>query len=109
MRGVREKVGGGARRGRVGFGWRTRYGWLAKLLGVCLLARSGSLAGLPYAAEKWHVYLYAVAMGIDQYGALPAQKVSRFEVASLWIGLAIFVSVMVGGGVCALYSLHILR
>lgn len=46
------------------FGWLTRIVPLSKLLGVCLLATSASLAGLPRATEEWHVYLYGVAMGI---------------------------------------------
>lgn len=46
------------------FGWLTRFVSLSKLLGVCLLVTSVSLAGLPQATQEWHVYLYGVAMGI---------------------------------------------
>lgn len=49
---------------KLAFGWMTRFVSLAKLLGVCLVATSASLAGLPHATEVWHVYLYGVAMGI---------------------------------------------
>ncbi|MBN9519727.1 MFS transporter [bacterium] len=49
---------------KLAFGWLTRYVPLSKLLGVCLLTTALSLAGLPRAAEVWHVYLYGVAMGV---------------------------------------------
>jgi MFS family permease len=49
---------------KLAFGWLTRYVPLPKLLGVCLLVTSGALAGLPYATDEWHVYLYGVAMGV---------------------------------------------
>ena len=46
------------------FGWLTRWVSLLKLLAVCLLATAGSLAGLPFATQTWHVYVYGVGLGI---------------------------------------------
>lgn len=46
------------------FGWLTRYCRLTHLLSVCLLLTTATLAGLPYAQAIWHVYLYALALGL---------------------------------------------
>jgi len=49
---------------KLAFGWLTRYVSLAKLLSVCLLVTSLSLAALPQATREWQVYAYGVAMGV---------------------------------------------
>jgi len=46
------------------FGWMVNYVRLTHLMGCCLLLSAVSLAGLPFATETWHAYVYGILLGI---------------------------------------------
>lgn len=46
------------------FGYFVNYVPLTRLLAICLVTTSGCLAGLPFATQTWHAYLYGLGLGI---------------------------------------------